>query len=523
CLSLSLSPLPSSSLWKEQTLAGKPAGFFVSTRTQGGGQETIAWTAITQLVHHGMLIVPIVYTFGAGMFKMDSIHGGSCVRWPSIIRDIPLSHPSKAQALSLSQVLRYYLPLTGRLTWSPQDTKPCVTVSKHDTVSLTVAETDADFSFLSGDGLRLATDHRPLVPELKIFDDSATLLSVQVTLFPKQGFCMGIASHHSVNDGATSEMFIKSWDHICRLQQHTINVPSGLESKMVEFVSSGDKFKTLKPTPSELSPDVVRTTVELTWENLEKLRERLTTTSRLVTFTDRHLHTRPRTLAETRSSFIRKGAAKAATNHRTCTKKTETTNTTLSQSGQEAALDQAPETRRPSTRRHRAEQPWLTNPTNRLLARAAVTENPQRIYPVRNRWQLQTSPREKVLCPRVCLRVDLCGESAWRLPEQKQYVLGIQQTLGLGWFQYEARAFLKDDGFVKAVEILSDSVKGLASQGIESLFEDYVEGTKKIKPGEQFGSVAGSTRLGINGTDFGSFSMLGRRDGQVVVWRLECA
>ncbi|MBA0793805.1 hypothetical protein Gohar_018188, partial [Gossypium harknessii] len=27
-------------LWKEQTLAGKPAGFFVSTGTQGGGQET---------------------------------------------------------------------------------------------------------------------------------------------------------------------------------------------------------------------------------------------------------------------------------------------------------------------------------------------------------------------------------------------------------------------------------------------------------------------------------------------------
>ncbi|CAF2067449.1 hypothetical protein Bca4012_086399 [Brassica carinata] len=64
-------------LWKEQTLAGKPAGFFVSTGTQGGGQETTAWTAITQLVHHGMLFVPIGYTFGAGMFKMDSIRGGS--------------------------------------------------------------------------------------------------------------------------------------------------------------------------------------------------------------------------------------------------------------------------------------------------------------------------------------------------------------------------------------------------------------------------------------------------------------
>lgn len=64
-------------LWKEQKLACVPAGFFVSTGTQGGGQETTAWTAITQLVHHGMLYVPIGYTFGAGMFKMDTIRGGS--------------------------------------------------------------------------------------------------------------------------------------------------------------------------------------------------------------------------------------------------------------------------------------------------------------------------------------------------------------------------------------------------------------------------------------------------------------
>ncbi|MED6193303.1 hypothetical protein PIB30_018049 [Stylosanthes scabra] len=64
-------------LWQQQKLAGVPAGFFVSTGTQGGGQETTAWTAITQLVHHGMLYVPIGYTFGAGMFEMDSIKGGT--------------------------------------------------------------------------------------------------------------------------------------------------------------------------------------------------------------------------------------------------------------------------------------------------------------------------------------------------------------------------------------------------------------------------------------------------------------
>ncbi|WOL03115.1 putative NAD(P)H dehydrogenase (quinone) FQR1-like 2 [Canna indica] len=64
-------------LWREQKLAGKPAGFFVSTGSQGGGQETTAWTAITQLTNHGMLFVPIGYTFGAGMFGMDELRGGS--------------------------------------------------------------------------------------------------------------------------------------------------------------------------------------------------------------------------------------------------------------------------------------------------------------------------------------------------------------------------------------------------------------------------------------------------------------
>ncbi|GAV88317.1 FMN_red domain-containing protein [Cephalotus follicularis] len=66
-----------SPLWDQKRLVGVPAGFFVSTGTQGGGQETTAWTAITQLAHHGMIYVPIGYTFGAGMFKMDFIRGGS--------------------------------------------------------------------------------------------------------------------------------------------------------------------------------------------------------------------------------------------------------------------------------------------------------------------------------------------------------------------------------------------------------------------------------------------------------------
>ncbi|CAH8362048.1 unnamed protein product [Eruca vesicaria subsp. sativa] len=59
-------------------------------------------------------------------------------------------------SLSLSLVLRHYLPLAGHLTWwTPHDPKPRITVSNDSTVSLTIAESEADFSIVSGKGLRL--------------------------------------------------------------------------------------------------------------------------------------------------------------------------------------------------------------------------------------------------------------------------------------------------------------------------------------------------------------------------------
>nr|GMD04198.1 probable NAD(P)H dehydrogenase (quinone) FQR1-like 3 [Ipomoea batatas] len=64
-------------LWATQALAGKPAGIFWSTGFHGGGQELTALTAITQLAHHGMIFVPVGYTFGSGMFEMNEVRGGS--------------------------------------------------------------------------------------------------------------------------------------------------------------------------------------------------------------------------------------------------------------------------------------------------------------------------------------------------------------------------------------------------------------------------------------------------------------
>lgn len=64
-------------IWASQALAGKPAGIFWSTGFHGGGQELTALTAITQLAHHGMVFVPLGYTFGSGMFEMNEVKGGS--------------------------------------------------------------------------------------------------------------------------------------------------------------------------------------------------------------------------------------------------------------------------------------------------------------------------------------------------------------------------------------------------------------------------------------------------------------
>eukprot|EP00053_Salpingoeca_punica_P005044 m.52355 g.52355 ORF g.52355 m.52355 type:complete len:259 (+) comp13065_c0_seq2:500-1276(+) len=64
-------------LWTSGALVGKYAGIFVSTGTMQGGQETTALTTVTQLAHHGMIFVPCGYSFGAKMFDVSTVHGGT--------------------------------------------------------------------------------------------------------------------------------------------------------------------------------------------------------------------------------------------------------------------------------------------------------------------------------------------------------------------------------------------------------------------------------------------------------------
>lgn len=62
--------------WQKGALVGKPAGIITSTGTMQGGQETTVLTSLPNLVHHGMVYVPMGYTIPT-LFSLDKIHGGS--------------------------------------------------------------------------------------------------------------------------------------------------------------------------------------------------------------------------------------------------------------------------------------------------------------------------------------------------------------------------------------------------------------------------------------------------------------
>jgi len=63
-------------LWARGALNGKVGAVFTSTATQHGGQEATILSTITNLLHLGMVIVGLPYSW-AGQMTLDEITGGS--------------------------------------------------------------------------------------------------------------------------------------------------------------------------------------------------------------------------------------------------------------------------------------------------------------------------------------------------------------------------------------------------------------------------------------------------------------
>ena len=63
-------------LWARGALNGKVGGAFTSTATQHGGQEVTLFSIITNLMHFGLTIVGLPYSY-QGQMMLDEIVGGS--------------------------------------------------------------------------------------------------------------------------------------------------------------------------------------------------------------------------------------------------------------------------------------------------------------------------------------------------------------------------------------------------------------------------------------------------------------
>lgn len=63
-------------LWQRGALIGKVGAAFTSTATQHGGQEITQFAIITTLLHHGMVISGLPYSF-QGQMTEEEIVGGS--------------------------------------------------------------------------------------------------------------------------------------------------------------------------------------------------------------------------------------------------------------------------------------------------------------------------------------------------------------------------------------------------------------------------------------------------------------
>ncbi|KAL9391778.1 hypothetical protein Peur_015698 [Populus x canadensis] len=205
---------------------------------------------------------------------------------------------------SLSHTLIHFLPLAGNITWPPQATTPIILYTPNDAIQLTVAESNADFDHLSGNDIREAMKSHLYLPELPVTDAKATAMTMQITLFPNQGFCVGMSSHHSILDGTSYSMFIKAWSYISTLgdkekQQYPtllqeltpvldrtgIQDPAGFEKRFLNAwlgvkVPGQDPncSRSLKLLPV-ITPQssLVRAVVEVSREQINKLRERVRT------------------------------------------------------------------------------------------------------------------------------------------------------------------------------------------------------------------------------------------------------
>ncbi|WVZ14415.1 hypothetical protein V8G54_011981 [Vigna mungo] len=116
--------------------------------------------------------------------------------------------------LSLSLTLQHFLPLAGTITWPLESPHPIINYVPGNAVSFIIAESTTDFNMLCSNTCQASLLH-PLIPHLPTSDEQASVMALQVTLFPGSGFSIGITTHHAATDGKATTLFLKAWAYVC--------------------------------------------------------------------------------------------------------------------------------------------------------------------------------------------------------------------------------------------------------------------------------------------------------------------
>ncbi|MED6162818.1 hypothetical protein PIB30_074075 [Stylosanthes scabra] len=124
---------------------------------------------------------------------------------------------------SLSLSLQHFFPFASNLIVPPTPNLPFIRfIHGVDSLSLTIAESKADFSLLVSDSPQDVTLLHPFVPSLppKLTLEDGThvmpLMAIQVTVLPNSGFAICLTFCHVAADGNSLHQFIKFWANLCK-------------------------------------------------------------------------------------------------------------------------------------------------------------------------------------------------------------------------------------------------------------------------------------------------------------------
>lgn len=101
-------------LWVRGALVGKVASVFTSSATQHGGQESTILTFIPTLLHQGMIVVGLPYTF-EGQTGVDEIKGGSPYGASTIAGGDGTRQPSQTELAGARFQGRHVAQIAARL------------------------------------------------------------------------------------------------------------------------------------------------------------------------------------------------------------------------------------------------------------------------------------------------------------------------------------------------------------------------------------------------------------------------